>query len=124
MVMSILILVTAAPSSIFAWHALGLAQALQQKKVEFNVFFYQDGVYVSNQLNWVQDDQRNLTQAWQALNIELPVCVSAALQRGITDLDNATRHQMNISNLASQFKLVGLGELTDSLHRAQRVIQF
>ncbi|MBF7687251.1 sulfurtransferase complex subunit TusD [Acinetobacter rathckeae] len=122
--MSTLILVTAPPSSIFAWHALGLAQALKQKGAPFSVFFYQDGVYVANALNWVQDDQRHLTHAWQALEIPLPVCVSAALQRGITDLDNATRHQLNISNLATEFKLVGLGDLTDALGQAERVIQF
>ena len=41
--MSTLLLITAAPSSIHAWHALGLAQALKAKDQEFRVFFYQDG---------------------------------------------------------------------------------
>lgn len=122
--MSTLILVTSPPSTIFAWHALGLAQALKQQGAPFTVFFYQDGVYVANHLNWVQDDQRNLTHAWQALNTPLPVCVSAALQRGITDLDNTPHHKTNISNLASQFKLVGLGDLTEALGQATRVVQF
>ncbi|SDB87578.1 sulfurtransferase complex subunit TusD [Acinetobacter boissieri] len=122
--MSTLILVTAPPSTIFAWHALGLAQALKQKSSPFTVFFYQDGVYVANALNWVQNDQRNLTHEWQALEITLPVCVSAALQRGITDQDNAERHQLNTSNLAAQFKLVGLGDLIEAFGQAERIIQF
>lgn len=122
--MSTLILVTTAPTSILAWHAYGLAHALKQKKEPFDVFFYQDGVYVANILNWVQEDQRNLTQAWQDLNIQLPVCVSAALNRGISDLDNAERHQLLQANLAPSFKLVGLGELSDALNNNQRLVQF
>ena len=48
--MSTLLLITSAPTSIHAWHALGLAQALQQKSEAFRVFFYQDGVAVANEL--------------------------------------------------------------------------
>lgn len=51
--MSTLILVTSAPTSIYAWHALGLAQALQDKQEAFRVFFYQDGVSVANALQVV-----------------------------------------------------------------------
>ncbi|KGH51761.1 sulfur oxidoreductase [Acinetobacter idrijaensis] len=122
--MSTLILVTSAPTSIYAWHALGLAQALQDKQETFRVFFYQDGVSVANALQWVPDDQRHLTHAWQALQIRLPVCVSAALARGITDLDNARRHNIQQHNLADAFELVGLGELADAVQSSQRLIQF
>lgn len=122
--MSTLILVTSAPTSIYAWHALGLAQALQDKQEAFRVFFYQDGVSVANALQWVTDDQRHLTHAWQALQIRLPVCVSAALARGITDLDNARRHNIQQHNLADAFELVGLGELADAVQSSQRLIQF
>ena len=122
--MSSLLLITAAPSSIHAWHALGLAQALQQKQQDFRVFFYQDGVQVANSLQWVPDDQRDLTEAWQELAIRLPVCVSAALARGITDQENAQRHQIQSHNLASGFELVGLGELADAVQSSDRLIQF
>ncbi|MCO8045022.1 sulfurtransferase complex subunit TusD [Acinetobacter bohemicus] len=122
--MSTLILVTSAPTSIYAWHALGLAQALQQKHEKFRVFFYQDGVSVANALQWVPDDQRHLSRAWQDLKICLPVCVSAALARGITDQDNAQRHNIQQHNLANNFELVGLGELADAVQSSQRLIQF
>ena len=130
--MSTLLLITAAPTSIQAWHAFGLAQALHSKSEPFRVFFYQDGVQVANTLQWVPDDQRNLTTEWQKLSIRLPVCVSAALARGITDQDNAQRHQIqahstthNIANnLAHGFELVGLGELADAVQSTQRLIQF
>ncbi|MDD2945602.1 sulfurtransferase complex subunit TusD [Acinetobacter haemolyticus] len=122
--MSTLLLITSAPTSIYAWHALGLAQALHAKNQPFRVFFYQDGVAVANALQWVPDDQRNLTEEWQKLAIRLPVCVSAALARGISDEENAKRHQISQHNLAQGFELVGLGELADAVQSTQRLIQF
>ena len=122
--MSTLILVTSAPTSIYAWHALGLAQALQHKQEAFCVFFYQDGVSVANALQWVPAHQRHLTRSWQDLNIRLPVCVSAALARGITDQENAQRHNIQQHNHADGFELVGLGELADAVQSSQRLIQF
>ena len=122
--MSTLLLITSAPNSIHAWHALGLAQALKSKNQHFRVFFYQDGVQVANNLQWIPDDQRNLTAEWQKLAITLPVCVSAALARGITDEENAKRHQIHTANLAHGFELVGLGELADAVQSTDRLIQF
>ncbi|WP_038344226.1 sulfurtransferase complex subunit TusD [Acinetobacter sp. A47] len=122
--MSTLLLITSAPTSVIAWHALGLAQALQNKHEEFHVFFYQDGVHVANELQWFPDDQRNLKQEWQKLGIRLPVCVSAALARGITDASNAQRHSLQHHNLAQGFELVGLGELADAVQSCSRLIQF
>lgn len=122
--MSTLILITSAPSSIHAWHALGLAQALKEKQQDFRVFFYQDGVQVANALQWQPDDQRSLSKEWQQLDIPLPVCVSAALARGITDAENAQRHNIETHNLAQGFTLVGLGELADAVTSADRLIQF
>lgn len=122
--MSTLLLITSAPTSIHAWHALGLAQALQQKSEAFRVFFYQDGVAVANELQWVPDDQRNLKTEWQKLSIRLPVCVSAALARGISDAHNTKRHQLSQHNLAAGFELVGLGELADAVQSTERLIQF
>ncbi len=122
--MSTLILITSAPTSIHAWHALGLAQALQRKQEDFRVFFYQDGVTVANALQWMPDDQRQLMKEWQKLSIRLPVCVSAALARGISDAENAKRHHIQEHNLAQGFELVGLGELADAVQSTQRLIQF
>lgn len=122
--MSTLLLITSAPTSIHAWHAVGLAQALKSKQVDFRVFFYQDAVAVANSLIWSPDDQRNLAAEWKKLSIRLPVCVSAALARGITDQDNALRHQLQSHNLVQNFELVGLGELADAIESADRMIQF
>ena len=122
--MSTLLLITSAPTSMMAWHAFGLAQALQNKHEEFRVFFYQDGVQVANDFQWFPDDQRNLKLEWQKLGVRLPVCVSAALARGITDASNAQRHSLQQHNLAQGFELVGLGELADAVQSCSRLIQF
>lgn len=107
---------------------LGMHWALlRHSKVKMKTFvysFYQDGVQVANDFQWVPDDQRNLTHEWQKLAIRLPVCVSAALARGITDAENASRHQLSHHNLANNFELVGLGELADAVQSASRLLQF
>lgn len=122
--MSTLFLITSSPQSIIAWHALETVKSFQKKKEEFQVFFYQDGVYVANALNWVTDDLKNLTHEWQKLDIALPVCVSAALNRGITDEQNAQRHHLSHANLAQGFELVGLGTLAQSVEQAIRIVHF
>ena len=122
--MCTLLLITSAPTSVHAWHAYGLAKALHEKNEPFRVFFYQDAVQLANANLWVPDDQRSLQQEWQNLNIHLPVCVSAALARGISDTENAKRHHLQIANLATGFELVGLGELADAVEKSDRLVQF
>lgn len=122
--MSILLLITVAPTSKVMWHAVRLAQSLQDQQQQVKVFFYQDAVQIANSQMWQPDDQVSLQQAWQALNITLPVCVSAALNRGISDEDNAQRHQLSHANLAQGFELVGLGVLADLVTECEKVIQF
>jgi tRNA 2-thiouridine synthesizing protein D len=123
MKMPTLLLLTAAPTNRLAWHALELAKALKARQQQLSVFFYQDAVHVANQLNWHPADDRSLSNEWLSLGIDLPVCVSAALYRGITDQDNATRHQLPTANLITGFRLTGLGELADAMLHTQRIIQ-
>lgn len=121
--MTILLLLTSAPTQRLAWHAIELAKTLQRKQHTVTVFFYQDAVQIANQLNWRPSDEPSLSQAWLNLGIDLPVCVSAALCRGVTDSDNAARHQLSNANLTAGFRLTGLGELADAMLHADRTIQ-
>ena len=93
-----------------------------------NIFFYADAANTANRLRWQSADQMNITQEWQKLatqyQLALPVCVSTALSRGISDSENSTRHQLDSENLAAGFKLVGLSELAMMMQGDCRVIQF
>lgn len=93
-----------------------------------NIFFYADAAHIANRLRWQSAEQTNLTKEWQALaeqyQLTLPVCVSTALSRGISDSENSNRHQLEGENLAAGFKLVGLSELAIMLQDNCRLIQF
>lgn len=144
-----LLLITTDPSQPLAYLALRYARALleqvtlQQTKVAvksneqkvaendtqpLNVFFYADAAHIANRLRWQSADQTNLTLEWQALakeyQLSLPVCVSTALSRGISDNDNSARHQLDGENLADGFHLVGLSELAIMMQDNCRLIQF
>lgn len=155
---TILLLITRAPSHPLSAHALRYAQTLLEQinseasdqggiDKTMKVFFYAEAAHIANGLRWQTADQPNITEGWQRLaqqyNLSLPVCVSTALARGITDADNARRHKLGSrlsnadecfnnetsasvepSNLAPHFNLVGLGELTTLMSEADRVIQF
>lgn len=136
----IVMLMTHAPSHPLTKQALEYAQSLyandSKTAVEQNpltttdlkIFLYSDAVMLANRLIWLPDDIENLAKNWQRFamshDLTIQVCVSAALARGVTDADNATRHQLQGDNLADGFELVGLGELAMHLHRAKTVYQF
>ncbi|WP_379544186.1 sulfurtransferase complex subunit TusD [Psychrobacter sp. R86515] len=93
-----------------------------------NVFFYGDSAHIANRLRWQSADQLDLTKEWQSLaeqyQLPLPVCVSTALSRGVSDVDNSSRHQLDGANLATGFTLVGLSELAMMMQDDCRLIQF
>ena len=141
-----LLLITADPSHPLAYLALRYARTYlastetndnhkmnnsgnnENSPAPLNVFFYADAANTANQLRWQSADQMNITQEWQKLaeqyQFTLPVCVSTALSRGITDSENSTRHQLDSENLAAGFKLVGLSELAMIMQGDCRLMQF
>ena len=135
--MTPLLLITADPSHPLAHLALRYARAYLKNaannkdtndNVTLNVFFYGDAAHTANGLRWQSADQINLTKEWQTLaeqfQLALPVCVSTALSRGISDTDNSKRHQLNGDNLATGFSLVGLSELAMMMQGDCRLLQF
>lgn len=135
--MTPLLLITADPSHPLAHLALRYARAYltnaannkdTNDSVTLNVFFYGDAAHTANGLRWQSADQINLTKEWQTLaeqfQLALPVCVSTALSRGISDTDNSKRHQLNGDNLATGFSLVGLSELAMMMQGDCRLMQF
>ena len=132
-----LLLITADPSHPLASLALRYARAYLQNlsnkedtdsNEKLNVFFYGDAAHTANHLRWQSAEQVDLTKEWQTLaeqyQLSLPVCVSTALSRGISDTDNSARHQLNGDNLATGFSLVGLSELAMMMQDDCRLLQF
>ncbi len=121
--MRIVMILTAAPEHPMAWHAVHLAESLSQMGHQVLPFFYMDAVRVANSLQRQPSDQPCLLRQWQQLPLDKPVCVSAALARGVTDADNQQQHQLPTHNLANGFRLTGLGELAELTLTADRLIR-
>lgn len=123
-----LLLITSAPHHPAHQRALQHAQSLLETGTPVSVFFYGDGCMIANRLAWQSADVKNLGDAWavlaQTFSLPLPVCVSAALARGVTDLDNAKRHNLDGENLRAPFKLVGLSELALQWDENTHIWQF
>lgn len=81
------------------------------------VFFYHDGVNNASKLTEPPQDDRNIVSRWTKLaeeyDLDLVVCVAAALRRGIKE-----------ENLAPNFRISGLGQLVESGIQADRLVTF
>jgi len=92
------------------------------------VFFYGDGVFVGSHLNAPQRDELNIYQVWTDLankyQLDLVVCIAAALKRGVLDEQEAKRHEKAHFNLAPPFQLSGLGQLADAMMTSDRIVTF
>jgi len=91
--------------------------AIEKGHQVMRVFFYYDGVNNANKLSAPQADDRNLVKMWGELarehNLDLVVCIAAALRRGIVE-----------ENLADGFRISGLGQLTEVGMAADRLVVF
>lgn len=109
--------------------ALQFANAVLEEGHELvSVFFYREGVLNGNQ--WVSPagDEFDVVRAWQDLhvrhNVELNICVAAALRRGVLDRVEAARLGVSGANLQPGFTLSGLGALAEAALMCDRVVQF
>ncbi|WP_027856082.1 sulfurtransferase complex subunit TusD [Marinobacterium jannaschii] len=109
--------------------ALRFAQALLDAGHSIHrVFFYADGVQCGNNLASPPQDEINLPQHWQQLasehQLDLVVCIAAAVKRGVLDQNEAGRYEKSGHNLADGFELSGLGQLAEATLVSDRVITF
>jgi len=122
--------ITHAPhSSKTAMTALLFARKLVERKHTISrIFFSGDGVYNGNALCIVPQDEINIPLAWQKLaqdnDIELIVCISSALKRGIIDKTEAQRYEKQQHNLLSGFEISGLGQLIEAAVNSDRLVTF
>lgn len=93
-----------------------------------SVFFYREGVSNANALTAPASDEFDLVRAWQRLHeehqVELHICVAAALRRGVVDDAEAQRLALPGANLQDGFSLTGLGALAEAALSCDRVVQF
>lgn len=109
--------------------AYQFAQALLQAGHTLSsVFFYREGVSNANALTAPASDEFDLVSAWQRLHdeqqVELHICVAAALRRGVVDANEAGRLALPAANLQAGFSLTGLGALAEAALSCDRVVQF
>ena len=112
-----------------AHHAIEFASALLQAGHQIErVFFYQQGVLTASELRTPAQGELNITSLWQDLkqqhNLQLDVCIAAALQHGILNQEEAERYEKPAANLAPGFQLAGLGQLASATVTCDRVVSF
>ena len=92
------------------------------------VFFSGEGVLTGTDLSVTPQDEPDLYREWQALaneqGIELVVCVSACLRRGILNEPESERYEKKAANLPEAFVLSGLGQLVEAALESDRLITF
>lgn len=125
--MKTVLLITKSPHHPKMRQALDCAKNLFKNNELAGVFFYGDGAMIANGFAWQSAELPNIADEWAKLSDEyqlaLPVCVSTALARGITDEPNAKRHNLSGHNLKAPFELVGLGDLAMMIDD-NKLIQF
>jgi tRNA 2-thiouridine synthesizing protein D len=109
--------------------AFQFAKAVLAKGHEiFRIFFYHDGVNNATRLTTPPQDDRNIVNRWSKLaeehNLDMVVCVAAAQRRGIVDEGEMKRNGKDATNLASGFRISGLGQLVEAGIQADRIVVF
>ena len=94
----------------------------------YRVFFYHDAVHTASQLITPPQDEINYMQSWQTLarehEVDLVVCIAAALKRGLLNQQESARYDKPAFNLAEGFEISGLGQLVDAAVMSDRLITF
>ncbi|MEH6568795.1 MAG: sulfurtransferase complex subunit TusD [Halioglobus sp.] len=124
------VLVLASPNSGLAARsaALFVQAALARGHVIERVFFMDDGCYASSDFRVMPQDEPDAMQLWINLatlhKLELVVCISSAIKRGLLDEAQAKRYETASATTHSAFTVSGLGQLVDATSKSDRVITF
>lgn len=94
----------------------------------YRVFFYQDAVQNGSLLQSPPQDETDFQREWKSLaeqhDIDLVVCIAAALKRGVLNQTEADRYDQPSHNLTEPFELSGLGQLLEAQLQSDRLITF
>ncbi len=123
------LLVHSPPSSASSATAAHFAAALTRRGHEvLRVFFLDDGVWNGLGSAVAAQDHSDTLALWQDLaaehQVELVVCVSSALRRGVLDQREAGRHEHDCATLDPAFTIGGLGLLVEATAESDRLWTF
>ena len=92
------------------------------------VFFYGESVHAASILSAPPRDELNIHQLWRDLaethQIDIVVCIAAALKRGVMNEAEARRHEKANFNTQAPFELSGLGQLSEAAIISDRLVTF
>ena len=115
-------------SSQANYHALKFCQAVidQGHKLQ-RVFFYGDAVTTGIPIVAPQNEL-DIPAEWRAMknkhDVELIICIAAALKRGVLDDSEQQRYELPSVTMSEEFELSGLGQLIDATQQSDRLITF
>ena len=92
------------------------------------VFFLDEGVETGAATTVFPQDEADRLQPWidlaQQHGVELILCISSALRRGMLDQAEAQRHEKRGPTIHPVFTISGLGQLVDAAAGSDRMITF
>ena len=108
------------------WH---FAQALREEGHDlYRVFFFGDGVYCGDRFRQAHQTSVDWVKRWSEFglsqDLDMVLCVSSALRRGVLDETEAERRQLQNSNIAPGFLVSGLGQWVDATLQSDRTVTF
>lgn len=94
----------------------------------YRIFFYHEGIQHGSFLQTPQQDELNLHIQWAKLaeqhQLDLVICIAAALKRGLLNEAEAKRYDKAQYNLQAPFEISGLGQLLDAQINSDQLITF
>ncbi|MEH6589661.1 MAG: sulfurtransferase complex subunit TusD [Halioglobus sp.] len=124
------LLVLSSPSSGHsAASAVAFAEALLRSGHTLKrVFFMDEGVHAGSSHRVIPQDESDTMTVWRNIasshNVDLVLCVSSAIKRGIIDSTEADRYDKPGSTVHGEFAISGLGQLVGAAVDSDRLITF
>ena len=124
------LLVLSSPSSGRSARSAALfAQAvINRGHTLHRVFFMDEGVHAGTNNHVMPQDENNPVDLWVELadqhNVDLVLCVSSAIKRGLLDSSEAQRYEKGSATIHPAFVISGLGQLVDATAVSDRLITF
>ena len=109
--------------------AAAFAQAAVSRGHQINrVFFLDEGTANGSNVAIFPQDEKDRLQPWLDLaenhGVELVLCISSALKRGMLDEAEAMRYECAAATVDPAFVISGLGQLIDATASADRLVTF